>query len=87
MRLAPAVRASPAPTWAGEEKIGGINPPLHFMEIGLQVLQMSQAEWGAEVFAKIQPVLFRNGHKYVDDCWVKLAAGAALDFFAGVGHR
>ncbi len=47
MRLALAGRASPAPTWAGEEKIGGINPPLHFMEIGLQVLQMSQAEWGA----------------------------------------
>ena len=48
---------------------------------------MGEAERGAEVFAKIEPVLLGNGHKHVDDTGVKLAAGAAFDFFAGVGHR
>src|SRR5882762_496923 len=52
----------------------------------LQVLQMSQAERGAQVLAKVQPVLFRNGHKDVDDLRVELAAGATLDLFAGVRH-
>src|SRR5437879_320171 len=53
----------------------------------LEVLQMSQAERGAKVLAQVQPVLFRNGHKDVDDLGVKLAAGAALNLFAGMGHR
>src|SRR5216684_3116314 len=53
----------------------------------LEVLQVSQAERGAEVLTQIQPVLFWNGHKDVDDLGVELAAGAALDLFAGVGHR
>src|SRR6266853_4438948 len=52
----------------------------------LQVLQMSQAERGAQVLTQVQPVLFWDGHKDVDDLRVELAAGAALDLFAGVGH-
>ena len=40
---------------------------------------MSQAEWRAEVFPEVEPVLFRNGHEYVDDPGVELAAGAAFD--------
>src|SRR5712692_11605404 len=48
---------------------------------------MSEAERGTEVFPQIQPVLLRNGHKHVDYRWVELAAGAALNLFAGMGHR
>src|ERR1700687_3351229 len=55
--------------------------------VGLQVLQMCQAERRAEVFPQIHPVLFRNGHKHVDDRWVKLTPGAALNLFTGMGHR
>src|SRR5882724_1950871 len=47
---------------------------------------MRQAEWGAEVFAQVQPMLLGNGHKHVDDGGVKLAAGAAFNLFARVGH-
>src|SRR6266436_8120430 len=32
-------------------------------------------------------MFFRNGQKDLDDLWVKLAAGATFDLFAGVGHR
>ena len=32
-------------------------------------------------------MLLGNGHEHVDDLGVKLAAGAAFDFFTGVGHR
>src|SRR5882762_11685662 len=53
----------------------------------LQVLQMRQAERRAEVLPQIHPVLFRNGHKHVDDRWVKLAAEAALNLFASMRHR
>ena len=48
---------------------------------------MSQAERRAEVFPQLQPVLFGNGHKYVDDRRVKLAPGAALNLFASMRHR
>src|SRR6266446_8748317 len=47
---------------------------------------MSEAEWGAEVFPEIQPVLLRNGHKHIDYRWIKLAPGAALNLVAGMGH-
>src|SRR5713226_6723947 len=67
-------------TRISREKNGGIN-------LALQVLQMSQAEWRAEVFAQVQPVLFGNGHKDVDDLGVKLATRAAFDLFAGMRHR
>src|SRR5467141_2860259 len=53
----------------------------------LQVLQMRQAKRRAEVLPQIHPVLFRNGHKHVDDCWVKLTPRAALNLFASMGHR
>src|SRR2546429_4595876 len=32
-------------------------------------------------------MLFRNGHEHVDDRGVKLAPGAALNLFSGMGHR
>src|SRR5713101_9042749 len=48
---------------------------------------MSEAKRGTEVFPQIEPVLLRNGHKHVDDRGVKLTAGAALNLFAGMGHR
>src|SRR6266478_3812212 len=47
---------------------------------------MSEAEWGAEVFPEIQPVLLWDSHKDVDDRWIKLASGAALNLVAGMGH-
>src|SRR6266478_2528282 len=47
---------------------------------------MSEAEWGAEVFPEIQPVLLRNGHKHIDYRWIKLASGPALCLVAGMGH-
>src|SRR5260370_38876531 len=63
-----------------EQKNGGIDP-------SLQVLQMREAEGRAEVLSQIHPVLLRDGHEHVDDRRVKLAAGAALNLFAGMGHR
>src|SRR6267378_4771935 len=53
----------------------------------LQVLQMRQAKRRAEVLPQIHPVLFRNGHKHVDDCWVKLTPRTTLNLFAGMRHR
>src|SRR5260370_42050918 len=47
---------------------------------------MSEAEWGAEVFPEIQPVLLWDSHKDVDGRGIKLAAGAALNLVAGMGH-
>src|SRR5713226_8519293 len=47
---------------------------------------MSEAEWGAEMFPEIQPVLLWNGHKHIDYRGIKLAAGAALNLVAGMGH-
>src|SRR6266566_6086036 len=55
------------------------NPPL-------QVLELREAERGAEVFSQIQPVLLRNGHKHVNHRWIKLAPGAAPNLFPGMGH-
>src|SRR5438128_5367036 len=48
---------------------------------------MREAEGRAEVFAQVQPVLLRNGHEHVDDGGVKLAARAAINLRAGMGHR
>ncbi len=61
--------------------------PAHTVRARLQILEMSEAEWRSEIFPQVQPVLFRNGHEYIDDRGVKLAPGTALDFFPGVGHR
>src|SRR5580692_7810666 len=47
---------------------------------------MSEAEGGAEMFAEVQPVLLRDGGEDFDDFGVELGAGAAANFFAGVGH-
>src|SRR5216684_2484597 len=47
---------------------------------------MSEAEWRAEVFPEIQPVLIWDSHKDVDDRGIKLASGAALNLVAGMGH-
>src|SRR6266852_1312898 len=47
---------------------------------------MSETERGAEVFPEIQPVLLWNGHKHIDYRGIKLAAGAALNLVAGMGH-
>jgi hypothetical protein len=57
------------------------------LPVDLQVLQVGQAEGGAKVFAQIESMVFRDSHEDVDDCRVKLAARAALDFCASVGHR
>src|SRR5215831_242055 len=53
----------------------------------LQVLEMRQAEGGAQVLAQLDPMPFRDGHKHLDDFRIELAAGAALNFLARVRHR
>src|SRR6266849_6457084 len=53
----------------------------------LEIFQLRQAERGTEVFPQFRPVLFRNGHKHVDDRGVKLTPGAALNLCPGMGHR
>jgi len=52
----------------------------------LEVFQVGEAEGGAEVFAEVEPVLFRDGGEDFDDFGIELGAGAAANFFAGVGH-
>jgi len=47
---------------------------------------VGKAEGGAEAFAEFDPVGFGDGHEDVDHFGVELGAGAAADFFAGVGH-
>lgn len=50
------------------------------------IFQMGKAEGRAEILAQIDPVLFGNGEKYLDDLWIELRAGTAANFLAGVGH-
>src|SRR5579885_3669875 len=49
-----------------------------------EVLEVGEAERGAEVFAEFDPVLLGDGHEDVHDFGVELGAGAALNFLAGV---
>ena len=46
---------------------------------------MGEGEWGAEVLAQVDPVLFWDGREDFDDFGVELGAGAAANFFVGVG--
>ena len=52
--------------------------------LDLQVFQMGKTERRAQVFSQFEPVLFGDGHEDVDDLGIKLAAGTAPNFFAGV---
>ncbi len=54
---------------------------------GLEVAEVRQAEWGAQVFAELDPVFFGDGEEDFDYFGVELSAGTAADFFAGVGER
>jgi len=47
---------------------------------------MGQAEGRAKVFAQVDPVLFGDGEKDLDDFGIELRVGAAANFLAGVGH-
>ncbi len=48
---------------------------------------MREPERRAQVFAQINPVLFRDGGKDLDDLRVELRPGAAPNLFARMGHR
>ena len=52
----------------------------------LEILEMGEAEGGAEVFAEVDPVLFWDGGEDFDDLGIELCAGAAANFFASVAH-
>ncbi len=47
---------------------------------------MGEAERRTEMFAQIEPVLFRDGGEDLDDFRIKLRARATTNFFAGVSH-
>src|ERR1700730_4134757 len=50
----------------------------------LQVAEVGEAEWRAQVFAQLQPVLFGDRQENLNNFGIELRAGAAADFFACV---
>src|SRR5260221_13400470 len=53
----------------------------------MQIAQMGEPEGRSKSFPQLAPVVFRNGQKDFGDFGIELSTSAALNLFAGVGHR
>jgi hypothetical protein len=79
-RFAPQSKQKAADTWL-------LQVACWWIGLGAEILELGEAEGGAEVFPQLDPVLFWDGEEDFDHFGIELGAGTAADFIARMAHR